>query len=555
MQKEHAAMAPPIRRSRRQQLFNAVSIAFVLAVAGSATASPGGPKGGGGGKKTDTTPPTVAFASPSGSATVSGLVPVAGTASDNGQLARIDVSVDGNAYQPASGTSAWTYALDSTAYPDGTHTVRARATDASSNTAIATLSVTVQNSVTIDTTPPAVAIALPSPGSSVVGDVSVSGNASDNGTISKVEVSVDGGSYSPAQGTATWSYTLDTTSLSNGAHTVAARATDEAGNAAFALETVSVQNATSIGAPVARPPTAAGTLGGFAFQDLNRDGIFEAGEQPLADQHLFLYDAGGTYLGNAYTDAAGWYQFDDLPDGAYRVQFAPASWWAIRADWVPDTTGSLYAVSNVRLTSTASADFGWRAIVRSTDPNAPFSSYVGTNGLKVKSYDDVIPAKAIYDRLMSGLLIGPEARFTTIRFDFAPTGSTSTTAASTGGAYTSYAATSNVSFVSWLDGDDGLFHEYGHAWSLYNAYIVQQDPTLAAYLRARGLAGDPRVGTSYAWNTREMIAEDYRQLFGTPSARAATQMNRDIPDAKDIPGLATFLGGAFTSPPADPLRG
>ena len=173
----------------------------------------------------------------------------------------------------------------------------------------------------------------------------------------------------------------------------------------------------------------------------------------------------------------------------------------------------------------------------------------------MKSYDDVIPAKAIYDRLMSGLLIGPEARFTTIRFDFAPTGSTSTTAASTGGVYTSYAATSNVSFVSWLDGDDGLFHEYGHAWSLYNAYIVQQDPTLAAYLRARGLAGDPRVGTSYAWNTREMIAEDYRQLFGTPSARAATQMNRDIPDAKDIPGLATFLGGAFTSSPADPLRG
>jgi hypothetical protein len=551
MQKEHAAMAPPTRPSRRQQIFNAVSIALILTVAGSATASPGGPKGGGGGggRKTDATPPTVAFVSPSGSAAVSGLVVVAGTASDNVQLARIDVSVDGSAYQPASGTSAWTYALDSTAYPDGTHTVRARATDAAANTAIATLSVTTRNSVNIDTTPPAVAIALPSAGSSVAGDVSVSGNASDNWTVSKVEVSVDGGSYSPALGTATWQYTLDTTALSNGAHTVTARATDEVGNEASALETVSVQNATSLGPPVARPPIAAGTLGGFGFQDLNRDGIFEAGEKPLAAQHLFLYDAGGTYLGNAYTDAAGWYQFDNLPDGAYRVQFAPASWWAIRGDWVPDTTGSLYAVFNVQLTSTAFADFGWRAIVRSTDPNAPFSSYVGTNGLRVKSYDDVIPAKAIYDRLMSGLLIGPEARFTTIRFDFAPTGSTSTTAYSAGGVYTSYAATSNVSFVSWLDGDDGLFHEYGHAWSLYNAYMVQQDPTLAAYLRARGLAGDPRVGTSYAWNTREMIAEDYRQLFGTPSARAATQMNRDIPDAKDVPGLAAFLSDAFTAPP------
>ncbi|HET7128745.1 MAG TPA: Ig-like domain-containing protein [Gaiellaceae bacterium] len=545
-------MAPLTRRSRLQQVLNAASIALVLTLAGSALASPGGPKGGGGGggggKKTDATPPTVAFVSPSDGATVSGPLSISGTASDNTQLARIDVSVDGGAYQPASGTSAWTYALDSTAYPDGSHTVRARASDAAGNTALATLSVTVRNSVSIDATPPAVAIAVPSSGSSVSGDVSVSGSASDNGTVAKVEVSVDGGSYSPAQGTATWRYTLDTTSLPNGAHTVAARATDEAGNVASALETVSVQNTTSLGAPVVRPSMAAGTLGGFAFQDLNRDGVFETGEQPLADQHLFLYDAGGTYLGNSYTDATGWYQFDNLPDGGYRVQFAPASWWAIRQDWVPDTTGSLFAAINVQLTASASADFGWRAIVRSTDPNAPFSSYVGTNGLRVKSYDDVIPAKTIYDRLMSGLLIGPEARFTTVRFDFAPTGSTSTTASATDGLYTSYAATSNVSFVSWLDGDDGLFHEYGHAWSLYNAYIVQQDPTLAAYLRARGLAGDPRVGTSYAWSLREMIAEDYRQLFGTPSARAVTQMNRDIPNAKDVPGLAAFLSGSFTAP-------
>ena len=548
-------MDPSTRLSRRQQVFNVVSIAVVLTIAGSAMASPGGPKGGGGGgggggKRTDATPPTVAFISPAESATVSGRVSISGSAADNAQLARIDVSVDGGPYQPASGTSAWTYALDSTAYPDGSHTLRARATDAAANTAFATLSVIIRNSVDIDTTPPAVAIALPSAGSSVGGDVSVSGNASDNGTVSKVEVSVDGGSYGPAQGTATWRYTLDTTSLSDGAHTVTARATDEAGNAATARETVSVQNTTSLGPPVVRPLMAPGTLGGFAFQDLNRDGIFEAGEQPLADEHLFLYDGGGTYLGNTYTDAAGWYQFDDLADGAYRVQFAPASWWSIREDWVPDTTGSLFAVVNVQLTASASADFGWRAIVRSTDPNAPFSSYVGANGLRVKSYDDVIPAKAIYDRLMSGLLIGPEARFTTIRFDFAPTGSTSTTASSSGGVYTSFTATSDVSFVSWLDGDDGLFHEYGHAWSLYNAYIVQQDPTLAAYLRARGLVGDPRVGTSYAWNAREMIAEDYRQLFGTPSARAVTQMNRDIPDAKDVPGLAAFLSGAFTTPSA-----
>src|SRR5438034_7804117 len=120
---------------------------------------------------------------------------------------------------------------------------------------------------------------------------------------------------------------------------------------------------------------------------------------------------------------------------------------------------------------------------------------------------------------MTGALVGPEARYATIRFDYTSTGSTSTMAVQNGGVYTEYHATSNVSYVSWLDGDNELFHEYGHAWSLYYAYMVQRDPSLSAYLQARGLLGDPRVGTSYAWSPREMIAEDYRQLFGTPSAQ------------------------------------
>ena len=85
-------------------------------------------------------------------------------------------------------------------------------------------------------------------------------------------------------------------------------------------------------------------------------------------------------------------------------------------------------------------------------------------------------------------------------------------------------------------GDRTLFHEYGHAWSLYNAYLVQQDPALTAYLRARGLLGDPRLGTSYAWDPRELIAEDYRQLFGSPNAQLGGQINRDVPLAKESPG-------------------
>lgn len=84
---------------------------------------------------------------------------------------------------------------------------------------------------------------------------------------------------------------------------------------------------------------------------------------------------------------------------------------------------------------------------------------------------------------------------------------------------------------------------------LYYAHLVQQDPSLVAYVKARSLQGDARIGTSYSWDPREMIAEDYRQVFGTASARAVVQMNRDIPLAKDVPGLAAFLSTTFTQPP------
>jgi hypothetical protein len=553
-EKEHAAMLAAHLSSRRLSVTAAAIVGLLLlASAGSAFAGPGGGGkgggGGGGGKRADTTAPSVSITAPS-SATLAGSVVLSGSAADNVQVASVDLSVDGGAYQHASGTTSWTASVDTTAYVDGSHVLVARATDSAGNTATASLSVTFRNAtVSQDTTPPSVAIALPSAGASVSGAVSISGSATDNVIVAKVEISVDGGTYRAAEGTAAWDYALDTTSLSNGGHTVAARATDASGNVSSTNEAISVQNEMSLGSPVAAPPVSPGTVGGYAFQDLNRNGVYESGEQPLANEHLFLYDGSGMYLGNAYSDATGWYQFGGLPDGAYRVQFAPASWWAIRADWVPDTTGSLLAVRNVQLTGSARVDFGWRAIVRSTDASAPFSSYQGPNGLQVKSYDDVVMAKDIYDRLMSGSLVGPEAQFTTIRFDFTSTGTTSIMAGQTNGVYTSFDATSNVSYVSWLDGDGELFHEYGHAWSYYNAYIVQQDPTFTAYLRARGLIDDLRVGTSYSWDPREMIAEDYRQLFGTPSAQALTQMNRDIPAAKDVVGLKDFLAATFTTPP------
>lgn len=300
-------------------------------------------------------------------------------------------------------------------------------------------------------------------------------------------------------------------------------------------------------APQVQAADATCSLSGRAFADSNRNGVLDAGEQPRASDLLYVFTSAGGYVLNTTTDAAGAYSVPSLPCGSYDVQYAASSWWPIRGSLTPTTTGSLLPRASVSLTGAGTADFGWRPITRSSTAGAPLDSYVGPEGLRVESYDDVVPAKAVYDAALRGA-VGAEAKDVTIRFDLASAGMTNTSISSTSSGYSSFSAVVYVDFVSWLDtGDKVLSHEYGHAWSLYRAYLLQQDPTMQSYLQARGLAGDPRVNGSYAWSTAEMVAEDYRQLLGSPTAQVHPQANADIPPAASVPGLREFLLGAFST--------
>ncbi|MGH2706119.1 MAG: FlgD immunoglobulin-like domain containing protein [Actinomycetota bacterium] len=309
----------------------------------------------------------------------------------------------------------------------------------------------------------------------------------------------------------------------------------------------------SLAAPLLAQAADPATISGVAFQDLNRDGARQEGEPAMADHLIYIFDTGGEFVTSAITDGLGRYEFAGLSDGEYRVQYASSSWWHLRRDWVPTSTGSLHPSVSVQLVGSAQADFGWRPITRSTDLAAPLSSFVAPSGLEVFSYDDVVSAPAVHDALLSGSLIGPEAAATTIYFDFGPTSSCVTSVAGSPGSYNGFEADVWIDYLSWLDSHDVvLFHEYGHDWSLYNAYIVQQDESLSSYLEARGLRSDPRIGTSKAWDPKEMIAEDYRQLFGSASAAAYPQANTEIPRAADVPGLRDFLQHTFTGPAPPP---
>ena len=81
-----------------------------------------------------------------------------------------------------------------------------------------------------DTAPPSIVIQSPAPGQTVKGVVNVTGTAADNVGVTSVQVQVDSDTPLLATGTANWSFSLDTTSYSDGPHTVSARAMDAAGN-------------------------------------------------------------------------------------------------------------------------------------------------------------------------------------------------------------------------------------------------------------------------------------------------------------------------------------
>jgi hypothetical protein len=179
---------------------------------------------------TDTTKPVVTITSPTSGATLTGVATVTGTALDNISVAKVEVRVDAGAYASATGTTSWTYSLNAAPLADGTHTLTVRTTDTSGNVSDEVSCPFTISHTSADTTKPVVTITIPGSGLTVGGVLSVTGTASDNVSVATVQVKIDGGDYANATGTTSWTYTLDTTTLGAGTHTVTARATDGSAN-------------------------------------------------------------------------------------------------------------------------------------------------------------------------------------------------------------------------------------------------------------------------------------------------------------------------------------
>lgn len=181
----------------------------------------------------DATPPTASILAPLAGATVSGLVAVNVTASDNVGVAHVDLQVNGSTVATDT-ASPFSFSWDSTGVANGMANLVAIAYDAAGNHAgSTTVSVNVANvtaPVVADTTPPTVVIVNPVAGK-VSGTVSVSVNASDNNGAAGITQSLYIDGVLKAKGTGgTLGYSWNTRKVAAGTHTLQAIATDAAGN-------------------------------------------------------------------------------------------------------------------------------------------------------------------------------------------------------------------------------------------------------------------------------------------------------------------------------------
>ena len=194
----------------------------------------------------DTTPPAVNITSPTGGSVNSPVtVNVNATEPDGGIVSSVALYVDD---EDASGTPVATdsnspYSFAGVTLSIGTHTLTAKATNASGYSSLSTpVTVTVNDS----SAPTGVSITSPTNNSAQSGTITVTAGATDNVGVSRVEFLADGTEYAEdVTGPAPFTATLDTTALSNASHNLTVRAYDAAGNSTVSSTVaITVNNST-----------------------------------------------------------------------------------------------------------------------------------------------------------------------------------------------------------------------------------------------------------------------------------------------------------------------
>ncbi len=161
--------------------------------------------------KPENDPPSVEITYPEEGQTVNGVITISGNAEDpDGILEYVQIKIDDNSWENASGTVIWTYECNTWQYSDGNHKIYARSFDGEYYSEEYIVNVTIENG--IDDIPPSVEILTPHYGciyftigdtlyvyvpsipfiTLIIGKIYVIVNASDNIGVESIKFYVDG---------------------------------------------------------------------------------------------------------------------------------------------------------------------------------------------------------------------------------------------------------------------------------------------------------------------------------------------------------------------------
>lgn len=206
----------------------------------------------------ESVPPTASITSPLANASLSGVVTVSATASDNVGVTKVELYVDG-ALAGTDTAAPYTFSWDTTKVASGSHSLMVKAYDAAGNVGDSTaVSVLIGN----DLVAPTVSISSPAGGAVVSGSSSVAVAAADNVGVAKVELYINGVIYG-VYTTAPYTFTWNTLSYANGLYTLYAKAYDTSGNVTqSASVSVTVSNDTTAPTVSLTAPAANATVSG-----------------------------------------------------------------------------------------------------------------------------------------------------------------------------------------------------------------------------------------------------------------------------------------------------
>lgn len=191
----------------------------------------------------DNSGPTVNIVNPiENNQRVSGYVAIVGTSNKSDS---VQVKIDNGPYQTATGVVTWYMVWDTTNLEEKSYTITARGIRNN------TPGTEVTRTVFVDKTVPSIRFITPELGSYQKGTFIISGDATDDSGLDKVEISLDGGlTYinatltKPGETNSGWSYSLNTLSplIPDGAKTIYARAKDKTGLIGIASIPITIDN-------------------------------------------------------------------------------------------------------------------------------------------------------------------------------------------------------------------------------------------------------------------------------------------------------------------------